>query len=148
MRAFTGGRGGLTQGVNWGFFDDLFFTSLSINPVGKVRAYSKKAHQFDLNKPSGQIEKLIKENPPTYLWATLWKYPWVSFINLFKISPQYTWATHQRFFHNFLRNIITICSGICSMSLLRVYGEIGLNWEFIVDILWKTQWICCWAYSE
>ena len=30
-----------------------------MNPVGKVRAYSKKAHHFDLNIPSGQIESLI-----------------------------------------------------------------------------------------
>ena len=64
------------------------------------------------------------------------------------MCPQYAWATHQRFFHNLLRNITTIYLGICSMSSLRVYGEIGPNWEFIVDILWKTQWVCSWAYSE
>ena len=62
-------------------FEDLFFTSFSTNPVGKVRAYSKKAHHFDLNIPSGQIKSLITKNPPIYLWATLWKNPWVSFIN-------------------------------------------------------------------
>ena len=45
----------------------------------------------------------ITKNPPIYLWATHWKYPWVSFINLFKIYPQYTWATHQKFFYNLLR---------------------------------------------
>ena len=77
----TGGRGGVTQGVNWGFFEDLFLTLLSTNPVGKVRPYSKKAHHFDLNIPRGQIESLITKNPPTYLWAAVWKNPWVSFIN-------------------------------------------------------------------
>ena len=95
-------------------FEDLFFTLLSKNPVGKVRVYSKKAHHFNLNIPSGKIESLIKENPPIYLWATVWKNPWVSFINLFKICPQYTWATHQRFFHNLLR----ICSATYPLGFL------------------------------
>ena len=53
----------------------------SICPLGILRIFWRFISQFDLNIPSGQIESLIKENSPIYLWATHWKNPWVSFIN-------------------------------------------------------------------
>ena len=87
------GQRGYYPGDKLRIFEDLFLTLLSINPVSKAWVYLKKTHHFDLNKPSEQIESLITKNPSIYLWATVWKNPWVSFINLIKICPQYTWAT-------------------------------------------------------
>ena len=81
-----------------------------------MRAYSKKAHHFDLNIPSGQIESLIKENPPIYLWAT-----------------------HQGFFHNLLR----ICSGTYLLGFSQyTHNKLSMNsLSICLSILWLYLWV-------
>ena len=49
----TGGRGGITWGVSFEFFESFFINLLTQYPLGKFRVFSKITHHFDQNLLTG-----------------------------------------------------------------------------------------------
>ena len=76
------------------------------------------------------------------------KKPWGFFHKFVQNLPTIYLNHSSRVLSQITHNLITICPTIYSMNLLRVYAEIDPNWEFVLSILKKAQWVCNWAYSE
>ena len=123
-----------------------------VHSLGKLSMASQCTDQFDLDGISEHIvstfwmnpSKNPSKNPVSHCLKDLTEF----FHNLIKMCPQCAWATHWESFQKIPQNSTTMYPTIYLISFLRVYDEIELHWDFVLNKSTGALWLNFREFSE